>query len=214
MPRRIHISAIDRIAHGVDDYAPENLPPNVEVVTTPPDARQDGALIAARARNVEAVCNRALGNGSVLESLHGTVLVGWLSYYVFLVACTAAALGLVFYGADDRSAAGLLGETAHLVGGAMSKPLDTAVEADGVLRAHVWLFSSIVAALALSSVMSRATDRHARNVSSAFWHEHQPELRAALKAARKEVMTETGGLGSPLCWGSAAAAARGESALV
>ena len=94
----------------------------------------------------------------------------------------------------------------------MSRPLDTLVEAGIIVRAQAGVFSAIVAALLLSSVMSRATERRMKNVASAFWHEHQPTLRDALKAARKEVMQQTGGIGAPLCWGSAVLAALAVSA--
>ncbi len=207
MPVRVHVSAIDRIAHGVDDYAPKNLPGKIQVVTTPPDRRQNAALITTRADNVEAVCNRALNGTPLLASLRNTVVVGWLSYYVFVVACTAAVIALIPFGAADGSALGLAKSAGSLAGGLMSTPFATVPAIAGVVRAHPWLFSAIAAALVLSSIMSRSADRRMKNVASGFWHQQQQELRQALKSARKTVMAQSAGAAGPLCWGSAIVAA-------
>src|SRR5262249_13760482 len=47
---RIHVSVLERIAHGTDDYSPGNLPPNAEVVFTPPP----GGEAAHAARRADA----------------------------------------------------------------------------------------------------------------------------------------------------------------
>ena len=57
MTPKIHVSLIERIAHGADNYAPANLPGKIRVVTTPPAAGQSSVLIDLRAANVERVVN-------------------------------------------------------------------------------------------------------------------------------------------------------------
>jgi uncharacterized protein (DUF2235 family) len=207
IPARLHISAINRIAHGVEDYAPDNLPPQVTVVTTRPYGNQDPALIEQRAANAERVYTDAFNGASLLDSLTGTVAIGRLSYYVFLLACTAALLGVVIYGAVDRSALGIGRQLASLVGGALSSPIDTGIHAATILLSHRPLLLAVVLALLMSSVMSRFADRRISNVASAFWHEHRPRLRQALKDARSIALADAAATSAPLCWGSAAYAA-------
>ena len=46
---RIHVSALERIAHGTDDYSPGNLPAAAEVIFTPPPNSANAELARRRA---------------------------------------------------------------------------------------------------------------------------------------------------------------------
>jgi hypothetical protein len=201
-PVRVHLSAIERIAHGVEHYAPENLPGNISVVTTPPDRRQSPSLIQERAARVEAVCNAALQGPSLLHSLRGAVLLGRGSYYLFLAACIAALAGIVSElpvaeGGSRSSAA------AALLGGLLTAPFATAWTAAQALWANPLVFWTVVIALAVSSSLARVTDHRISTTASRFWYEQQPELRRALKNARSAVLAREHVVTTAACWGSA-----------
>jgi len=204
MPIRIHISAVERIAHGVDDYAPENLPPHITVVTTPPDPQQDPTLISQRAANVETVFNGATSGRSLLHDLRRTVFVGRLSYYVFLSACTVALAGLIVMGADGWMPRALVRSTGRLLAGTVTSPWTTMASAVKLLWQDPPLLIAIVLALVTSSIMARWSDSRIASVSSAFWHQHQATLRSALKVARTQVSPEATDDSGPLCWASGA----------
>jgi uncharacterized protein (DUF2235 family) len=232
-PIRVHVSAIERIAHGIDDYAPENMPAALTVVVTPAHDARDAALMNRRAENVQRIWDGLFPNGPLLDRLRSTVAAGWLSYYVFLVACTIAAIviavvhpnaarardaveqslaGAAFVPAAvvmiARVVAGLIVGLGSVAGAAVGSPIDTSWAAVRALWAHPLWFWIVVIGLIASSVMSRQADARISRVSSAFWHAHQQQLRTALKTAREDV---GGGLETaPLCWGSEMRAAVGD----
>lgn len=202
IPIRLHISALERIAHGVDDYAPENLPPHATVVTTPAEIHQDPTLISQRAANVEAVYNAAVGDQPLLYSLGRAIFVGRLSYYLFLAACLTMIASVIAMKADALTAAALARAFWSLVSGVVTAPWQTAALALRLLwRSPLLLLGMLVAFLA-SSIMARWTDAHIANVASAFWHRYQPALREALKDARTQV-SGAASTPQPLCWRSA-----------
>jgi hypothetical protein len=187
-PTRVHISVLERITHGVDHYAPANLPADIKVVTTVPAAGQDPTLINQRAANVEAVCNRIHKNsGALLDALRGTIFLGRFSYYLFLTACTAALLGLAVFDGADRDFSRALRNTGSLAGGLLSDPIETAFSAVGTIRANPVPFLFIFVALLLSSILSRISDGRISDAATGFWYQHQQELREALKNARKSL---------------------------
>jgi hypothetical protein len=67
------------------------------------------------------------------------------------------------------------------------------------------LLISIVLAIVVSSMMARWSDARIASVSSAFWHQHQPAMRSALKVARAQVSGEVNDDSGPMCWASGVA---------
>ncbi len=55
----VHLSVLERIAHGTEDYAPSNLAPDARVVITPSGHDASDESARARARAVEAVLHEA-----------------------------------------------------------------------------------------------------------------------------------------------------------
>src|SRR5205085_7436620 len=49
MPPALHLTVLERVAHGTDDYAPGNLAPLANVVFTPTDDPAKDAAVATRA---------------------------------------------------------------------------------------------------------------------------------------------------------------------
>ncbi|HEX8028272.1 MAG TPA: hypothetical protein VF491_07425, partial [Vicinamibacterales bacterium] len=192
MAPRVHISAIERVAHGVDNYAPANLPATVTLVTTPPAKGQDPKLNEKRMSNVGTVLERlSQPRAALIQSLRSIVGVGRVSYYLFLAGC----LGLFFtVAAGTADGPGILRvavSAGKLLAATVTSPIDTAVSTAKVMPHQP--ASSIISLLLLlmSSIFSRATDRIISNAASAFWYDHQQELRDALKAARADTRAPT-----------------------
>lgn len=150
----LHLSVLERIARGTDDYAPGNLPPDGRIVFTPiGDPAADRAL-GARARKAEEALRRAHGQAtdSLLVGQRYAHRLGVASYWVMLA-----------------SLFGLLGWAVLAIG--LARPLAALGGAAIVLA---------IAARALSYV----TDSRMSAAFSSFWHRAQQDLREALKSAR------------------------------
>jgi uncharacterized protein (DUF2235 family) len=179
----LHLSVLERIAHGVEHYGPENIPGQIRVVHTPCPR----SLAGQRAANVEATCNRALNKQPLLQLLERTVFLGRVSYYVFLITCTTALLGIVGLNAETQTVGGVFESAGRLIRGLFTSPFATATLAGNTLLSAPVLGASVLSGLLLSSLLSRSTDRRIRQVTSGFWFKHQQDLRQALKAAREQV---------------------------
>ena len=186
----VHLSVLERIAHGTEDYAPGNLAPNARVVITPSGEATADEAARARARGVEAVLHEAhrADPRPLLARVRGSIVIGLLSYYVYIAACVAvvaAASAPADIGTTGwawrwlTGAATLIGNIVTLQVGELWKTVKT-------MATSPWLFGPLVAGFALSYALAFVADRRMTAVFSGFWHEHQPRLRAALKAARKE----------------------------
>lgn len=186
----VHLSVLERIAHGTEDYAPGNLAPNARVVITPSADPAADEAARARARGVEAVLHDAhrADPRPLVARVRGWIVVGLLSYYVYLVTCLAviaaasAPADLVASGWAWRWLTGagtLIGNVATLQVGELWKTVKA-------MATSPWLFGPLLAGFALSYLLALVADRRMSRVFSRFWYEQQPLLRAALKAARKE----------------------------
>ena len=68
-PAKVHISALERLAHGTEDYAPANLPPQALIMYTPVDGPKHAISIQERATMLQAVYDKAMHPGSLLDRL-------------------------------------------------------------------------------------------------------------------------------------------------
>jgi uncharacterized protein (DUF2235 family) len=95
----IHLSVLERIAHGTDGYAPGNLPPRSRVVVTPTGDPERDAAAAERARGVEEVLHQAhAARESLLRRVDAEIRIGRLSYEVFVASLGVALLGGLVWG--------------------------------------------------------------------------------------------------------------------
>jgi uncharacterized protein (DUF2235 family) len=165
---RLHVTVAERIAHGTDDYAPGNIPPDMTLAITPVDRRDpDWAakerVLAQRTQALEDAMRAALGERPyLLDGVRSLLRMGDESYWAFMVAGALLAVGL----------AGLALAWIALPPALRwwnAGPLAIAV----VLFFASWRFSNGVDA-ALSDVFSE------------FWQQHQRNLRAALKQAHAD----------------------------
>lgn len=84
---RIHLSVAERIAHGTADYAPGNLPPNVEVDVTRTGDPASDEVLGERARAVARVIRDAHRNrGHLLDDVRTQIALSTVSYWMFVVS--------------------------------------------------------------------------------------------------------------------------------
>jgi uncharacterized protein (DUF2235 family) len=183
-PARLHVTVLERIAHGIDDYAPANLPHDAMLVATEPTMGR-GVLANLRAANLERELKLALPAQSLLERLQAPILVGWLSYYVFLATLLGTLVSIALLTAETTAPVDLGRSVASLIGGLLSSPVQTGWFVVNTLAAHPAVVSTLLTALALSSLMARFADRHISRTSSQLWYAHQQNLRRALQLARR-----------------------------
>lgn len=185
----IHLSVLERIAHGTEDYTPGNLAGDATVViTSTNDAGKDDDAALERAQAVEDVLRSAHGGGgSLLTKVKPAILAGRVSYYVYVLSCLAVVIGAsALNGPEpDLNPPVLLTNLGHLVENLMTLRLGP------VLATLMNLFSSLKFMGFLSGgflvayCLAKAADIRMSAVFSQFWHEQQLKLREALKKARK-----------------------------
>jgi uncharacterized protein (DUF2235 family) len=188
---KVHLSVLERIAHGTDGYAPGTLAPNVEVVYTPSGDHNRDVSAAVRAEAVQAVFTDVFRQrGADLEKVHGTLIVGRIAYYVYVVSFLALILAVSL---PDNAGAGfnpwiVLKNAGHLVYDALTGQWALLFpKAKGVLTEPGLLG---IAGFLLAAVLARYVDHRRSLAFSRFWHESRHELREALIAARKKLQEE------------------------
>jgi hypothetical protein len=177
IPPVLHMSVLERIAHGTNDYAPGNLPPNAEAAITPAnDASKDETTALERAKEVGQVFRAAHRDGKpLLARTRRAVIAGRLSYYLFLFTT----LGTFFAASATDGVGVLLGNVVALRWGEVGESL-------GRLLDKPWLAMLLASGFLLSWTVAFAVHRRMRNVFSEFWHDQQLPLRDALKRARED----------------------------
>jgi uncharacterized protein (DUF2235 family) len=164
---RIHLTVAERIAHGTDDYAPGNIPPNAIVAFTPP-APQDPhreektRVLRQRSEAIQAEIQRALKGGYPLESVKSELALGHASYWLFM----ASWAGFIVAGLGAAAAA-------------MLRRPNWSYQVSAVLVASVVGFVTAV-------VLARRAENGMNDRFSLFWQKHQKDLRAALKQAHQQ----------------------------
>jgi uncharacterized protein (DUF2235 family) len=184
----VHLSVLERIAHGTEDYNPGNLPPRARVVITPTGDRAKDATADQRAAEVQDVLSSAhAGSPSLLAQVRTKVLLGRTSSLLFVLSCVALVLAAAVLG-EPGSLAGpwaFLKSIALLLWGVVTSPFDTANEVLSNLREHRVVLGVLAAGFIASYVLGRIADRGMSKVFSQFWHQQQQRLRDALKRARE-----------------------------
>ena len=178
---KIHVSVLERIAHGTDDYSPGNLPANATVVFTPPPDRSKTELMKRRAAASQDVL-ATIPNGSLLAKVEREMAIGQWSYFIFVVtgiiAAAAAWRGTMSFLAQ-RDAAG--------ASAAWPGPWEIAVRIATYAMAQPWLLAAVGLGLAAAYGLTLFVDNRLDEEFSGFWFVKQEELRDGLKRARQDV---------------------------
>lgn len=183
---KLHLSVLERIAHGTDDYRPGNLPASSQVVFTQTGDPFKDAAAAERALSAETVLREGHPEApSLLATVTTRLRVGRLSYRIFVL--TIVAVLLLAASAAPRattSVSAFLTSIGLLVFDLITSPFDS-------LRALFWhgsksllLAGVLIAGLAVAWVLSWWSTRGMSRAFAAFWFVHQQKLRDALKKAR------------------------------
>lgn len=182
----IHLSVLERIAHGTADYGPGNLAPNAAVVFTPTgDAAKDAAA-AQRAAEVEAVFRAAHSDGRPLLARVGTeIVIGRVSYYVYLITCIAVLVAASVTTETGLNPWLLLKNGGSLLVHLVTHPLDAIASIFERLALHPGLMTALAAGFVIAYAMALYTERRMSAVFSQFWHDARQQLRDGLKRARR-----------------------------
>jgi len=184
---KVHVSVLERVAHGTDDYAPGNVPGSALVTITPPANDQHHDLARQRALNVQAVL-RTLPGASLLPDVRYAIAIGVLSYYVYLVSCTLVILEASRLSPESVFTDSWLAITTAgtLAWNLLTQPGETAIAIARRLWQEPRLTALMAAGFAASYVLSLVADRRMSAFFSDAWFTKQTDLREALKRARAE----------------------------
>ena len=124
---RVHVSVLERVAHGTDDYSPGNLPARGEVVFTTPAKPEHALLAKHRAASVQKVL-ATVPDGTLLNQVRGAVALGQASYYVYLATTMAVLVAAFHVGPENLLLHPWIAmkAAAALVAGIFTSPLETA----------------------------------------------------------------------------------------
>jgi uncharacterized protein (DUF2235 family) len=156
---KVHVSVLERVAHGTDDYSPGNLPARASVVYTTPPQEEHTLLAERRAASVQKVVT-TIPEGTLLNEVKGPIQLGQLSYYTYLVSCIGVIVAASNLGPEN--------------------PMSQLVARPGLLVYVVLGFVS-------GYLMMLHADRRMDQAFSGFWYPKQKELRDNLRLARQEV---------------------------
>ena len=191
---RIHVSVLERIAHGTDDYSPGNLPADADVVFTPPPNSANAELARRRAAGVQRVLSTIPG-GSLLKRVKRETALGELSVLHLPVGvpglrreCLAGGAGQ----APPRSC-GRVVECRRARARVADRPVgDDGPHRTGGLDAAVAV-RGLAVGFAIAYVLTLLVDTRMSAAFSGFWFVKQEELRDALKQARVDTREATAG---------------------
>jgi len=185
----IHISVLERVSHGTEDYVPGNIPDNLDIFPTPQATPMANAVMSARAAALSMALASAPPN--MLPLVRSTIRAGWLSYYLYVVSCTAALLLAVSGGEITRLwtepttvAITAISMVWSLIKGDM-EALKTIAYGPGD---HPYAWGTLAALFATSILISLYTDKRMTSHFGLFWQGQQQNLREALKDVRLAVL--------------------------
>jgi len=168
----VHISAIERAAHGTDSYAPGNLPPTHKIVSTPWPGSPP--LSDTMIENINATLERARkvhmkkADLPLLDELRLTMTVGFASYYVFL----ASVLWGVYVAISSVSWAWRGIDVNAFVRSVADAALAVATDPPFLIG------------LGAAWLLAYAADTRVTRFCTSFWHKTQRELKHHLWPSR------------------------------
>jgi hypothetical protein len=188
----VHLSVLERIAHGTDGYAPGTIAPAVSVTfTSTSDSTQNEAL-SVRAQIVKAALDQAFQKaGSDLEKAGGTVFIGRIAYYVYVLCCLATILAAsVPPDAGSRRNPWIVFTNAgNLIYDAVTAQWAPLFAAAKRLFTDPKLIGTLLAGFAVAGALAYYVDHKRSLVFSRYWHDARQDLRNALKSARNVLLS-------------------------
>jgi hypothetical protein len=186
-PPLLHLTVLERLAHGTGDYSPGNIAPEAHVVFTETDDPHQNTALLERASGTEQVLHDAHADGRpLLARVKTEIFLGRIAYYAYLVPSSLAVLAsCVPPGTGSRwnpvvvvrSVSGVVSSLAGLHAGPLVESARRLVTSPGLVG---WMASGLLASWSLAQYSGWRMNE----VFSVFWHDQQPGLRDALKEAR------------------------------
>ena len=187
VPPAVHLTVLERIAHGTDDYAPGNLALNARVVfTSTGDAAHDAA-VSSRAQAVESVL-RATADSigeSLLTRVRPSIVIGRISYYVYVATMAVAVIAASAPEGERATIWDFAKNAWTLVSNVMTIQVGALFETLKQLASSPYVVLLLVSGFVLSWALERLADNRMSGVFGEFWHDQQQRLRRALKSARQ-----------------------------
>jgi hypothetical protein len=183
-PPKVHLSVLERIAHGTDGYAPGTLAPQVEVVFTPSgDDVQDQAL-KVRVKAVNAVLAKVLAGSENLPKVGGTIVIGQFAYYIYVASCLAVIVAAaILQDPGSLNPWTVLKNAAMILYDAVTAQWGPLVETAKRLVQNSDLLLFLMLGFAIAAILASYVDHVRSREFSSFWHKSRHDLREALKAA-------------------------------
>lgn len=183
---KLHLSVLERIAHGTDDYRPGNLPAEAAVVITPTgDPGKDAA-----ARERAAAAEFALRDGhpqsaSLLEKVATRTRVGRFSYRLFVLTIVVVlALAAGAAPGATASVSAFVTSLGLLLFELATSPIDTLTSLFWHGPRSLLLAGTLAGGLAGAWLLSSWSTKGMERTFAEFWFGQQQKLREALKRAR------------------------------
>ena len=180
-----HVSVLERIAHGTDDYGPGNLPPNALVTFTPTNDPSKNRAAADRSEAMRRVIADGHDNDcSLLDTVGGAVSLGRWSYRMLLASVFAT---LLVAAAPEGAAVvswAALKALPSTIGGLVTSPIDSVTSISKRLIAQPLALGLVSAGLLISFALAWYSDRRIAGAYSRYWFARQKTLRQALKDLR------------------------------
>jgi uncharacterized protein (DUF2235 family) len=174
---KIHVSVIERIVQAPEGYAPANIPPRCEVVTT----ERNPAVRVVDVRDAIATAHGPGDPSSLLARKQPWIGVGLAAYFTFIAG---------FFGSLLRASWVMIAASPDGISGVVQSAFNANLTLPIGLGAALWsdrlAFWLLSAGLAVGYSLSWLSDRQIRRYCSGFWHRTRPLLRASLRRTRVE----------------------------
>ena len=191
MPPAIHLSVLERIAHGTDGYSPGTLAPGAEIVFTPSNDPKQDAAVTVRTRAAKSAVDGAFAkSGADLQKASDTIAIGRIAYYIYVLSCLAVILAAsVPAGAGSRrNPWTVLKNAGELVYDTVTGQWAPVLASIERLFTDPKLIGTLLAGFAASGALAYYVDHKRSLVFSRYWHDARQDLRNALKGARNALL--------------------------
>jgi uncharacterized protein (DUF2235 family) len=172
---KVHVSLLDRVAQGVEGYAPGNIPPDCEVVAT-----GDSLVPLPPLEAVLSELHGGPGASPLLERWPGWIRLGLVSYLSFIggaILALALAIPTAWQALTREGIPDGFGSWVAWMFGAVGE-LPIALLKAVFATPVAW--RTLVAALVVGWLLSWVSDRALAGRYSEFWHCHRRRLAKAL----------------------------------
>jgi hypothetical protein len=190
-PPVIHVSALERIAHGTDGYNPGTLAHQTKITFTRSNHRDqikaaaEDTAAGLRTRAVTEALQQAFAKrGADFDTIRYTLALGRLSYYVYVLACAGVLLAACVPDVNSIAPWAILKSAAILVYNIVTGQWGLVLESAKRVLTTPWMVGVLLCAFALSAALGAYVDRVRSKTFSRFWHTSRQELRTALKGAK------------------------------